>query len=251
MEATATTLWKNRKFDGIAAYTRAAAPAWLQEIVQPLFRDAMFARLRRRTGRRFVKAADLACGVGDWSVRYLEIARRVVGVDINPEFLAAARAAATRSKRAASLELIEANLVEYDGLDGADFVALGACLQCLDDHEVERVVSRASAALRPSRGVLYVRTSVVTPLRTPYEESDGFYRDRTTYEELFERHGFRVLDAAYSATVVAEHLAQDWLLCESPPTRAAVSATIAVPARLARVLKRENDFCNWILERRA
>jgi SAM-dependent methyltransferase len=251
MQATTTALWKNRRYEGITSYTLAAAPVWLQQIVQPLFRDAMFSRLRRRTGRRFAKAADLACGVGDWSLRYLEIAQRVVGVDVNPEFLAEARRAASRHPRASSFELVEANLVDFDGLAGVDLVTLGACCQCLNDREVEQVLARASAALLPTRGVLYVRAAVVTPLCTPFATHDGFYRDRATYEELFERHGFRVLDAAYSATVVAEHLAQDWFLCESQSTRAALTATIAVPARLSRVLQRQNDFCNWILERRA
>lgn len=250
MQATPTTLWKNERYEGISSYTRTAAPAWLQSIFQPMFRDAMISRLRRRTKRRFAKAADLACGIGDWSLRYLEIASRVVGVDINPEFLAEARRSALRNARGAALELVEGNLVDFDGLADADLVTLGGCVQYLDDAELEGLMRRTSAALLPSRGVLYVRTAVVTPLCVPHETTGGYYRDRATYEELFERHGFRVLDAAYSATVVAEHLAEDWLLCETPPTRAAVSATIAVPARLSRVLQRQNDYCNWILERR-
>jgi SAM-dependent methyltransferase len=232
----------------MADYTLSRAPLVLQQTFQPLFRDAMVRRLAEHTAaaRPFARAVDLGCGVGDWTMAYLALARRVDGVDLSADFLAHARRRAAADPRGDSVRFVQADIGGYDDFAGCGLVCLGACLMYLPDARVEALLARIAAALPRGAGYLYVRASVVTPLRRPFESSAGFYRAPGWYEARFARLGLATLDRAYSAAVVGAHLARG---LRPGGLRAAAAALVAGSARLSRTARRENDFANWVLRR--
>lgn len=192
----------------------------------------------------FSRVLDLGCGVGDWTLGYLSLARRVVGVDVNAAFLDAARASASTELRGADAEFVKCPIQAWDDFDGVELVSLGGVLMYLDDSETRALVARLAARLE-SGAMLYVRSSVVTRLRRPFATPTGFYRTPEWYEALFAHLGFRVADAASSAAVVTQSLAQ----AVSAP--AWVSSFVVESERAERTLRRENDFMNWVLLRSA
>lgn len=104
----------------------------------------------------------------------------------------------------------------------------------------DTMVRRIAAAL-PPHGMLYVRASVVTRLRAPFANGDGYDRERSWYEARFAGHDFAVLEGSPSAQVVVDGLLTP--LPWSGPLRVAVSKI----ARAERVLRRQNDYLNWVL----
>jgi predicted TPR repeat methyltransferase len=246
LNKTPTEHWASRSYRRINDYTLMRSPVWLQEHAVALFRSAMLRRIAAAKPQRqpFQRVLDLGCGVGDWTLGYLSFARRVVGVDVNASFLAAARGRAAAELRGVDAEFVQYPLQAWDDFDGVDLVALGAVLMYLDDTEARALVARVADRLQGC-AMLYVRSTVVTRLRRPYATPFGFYRTSEWYEALFAHAGFRVIDTASSAVVVAERVAR---AVRAP---AWTSSVVAESERAERTLRRENDFMNWVLLRAA
>lgn len=102
------------------------------------------------------------------------------------------------------------------------------------DTMVRRIAARRA-------GLARFRASVVTRLRAPFANGDGYDRERSWYEARFAGHGFAVLEGSPSAQVVVDGLLTP--LPWSGPLRVAVSKI----ARAERVLRRQNDYLNWVL----
>lgn len=236
--------WRARRYRSDADFVCAQGPPWLTDIAQALFRAAMMERIARHVaGRSFTHALDLGCGVGDWTAGYLSIAEQATGVDINDDFLAAAR------RRAAVLGIgdrirFEAGALETFPIDaGVDFVGLGACLMYLSDVEVNRLLARVVHAL-PTNGLVYIRCTVAAPLHARHRTEVGIYRDGTEYETLFRANGLEVVDRAFSVAVVAEHLVAS---VRPARLRGLAMGAIAALGRADRATRCRTDFCNWLL----
>jgi hypothetical protein len=113
----------------------------------------------------------------------------------------------------------------------------------LCDVEVNRLLARVARAL-PTNGLAYVRCSITAPLRARYRTEVGVYRDRAEYETLFRANGLQVVDRAFSAAVVAEHIVAS---VHPPGLRGLAKSAIAALARADRATRCRTDFCNWLL----
>jgi len=203
----------------------------------------MVARLRRarRRATSFARALDLGCGVGEWTIEYASIAERVIGVDVNPAFIDRARRRAVDESLADRVDFHVSAIESWDDWNDVDLICAGACLMYVEDDAVRALCARAARVL-PSHGLLYVRATVPTAFSNRGHDGFGHYRTRERYEDWFARHGFSVIDRGYSAGVVADGVA-DWGI--RPLTGLARAA--ALVARAERTLRRQNDYCNWIL----
>jgi len=234
--------WRSARFRDANDLTLAHVPSWATDLAQDLLRRGVLSRIGRHASE-FHHVLDLACGTGEWTAGYLSIARRGTGVDINEDFLRVARQRAFAFGLADRLVFVSGTIEEAPIASDVDFVSLGGCLMYLGDVQVNRVLSRIAAQL-PARGMAYVRSSVVTPLRRRWGNDIAVYRDVDEYETLFRANGLRVVDRAYSARVVADFVASELVDAKLRP---ALRSSLAALARFMRASRHSTDFCNWVL----
>ena len=137
--------WRGRLTEPRHAEATERPNRFLVEIVEPL-----------APGR----ALDLACGAGRNAVWLAERGWRVVGVDFSEVALAAARRLA--SERGVHVDLVHADLLEYEPPAGAfDLVAL--LYLHVPAHERRVVLDRAAAAVAPGGRLLVVGHDAANP----------------------------------------------------------------------------------------
>lgn len=244
----AASHWKQRKFTSLSAYgfSKRKLGLWIDTTFQTQFRQAMLAHLATVTRYRqpFARVVDLACGIGDWTLRYLPLAREVVGVDVNPEFLAHGLRLADRTlspQDRARLAFVESDVGDFDDYRGADLVCFGGCAMYCSDAALERLFA-AMVRTMPTNGMVYMRTSVRAHglARREIHNDNGIniIRPHADYVALAERHGLRVLDATFSPTVLGE-------------ARLGRAIGGFVGARMHRWYdeNRKHDYCNYLFVR--
>lgn len=219
----------------MASYTLSPVSPWLQSKAHALLRRAVFAWLDAHVGRRFDRVVDLACADGTWTREYARRAREAVGIDVNETFLEEARTQSAASPSAERPRFARCDIVDYNDYERVELVAMGACLMYVSDEGIETVLSRIEAQGAHARWV-YVRASTRTPFAPRVHEPGAYYRDASWYEATFRRFGYVQLERAHSAELAVGHL-----------TRSAVAAKVlTAPSRVARIVRRENDFVNWL-----
>jgi SAM-dependent methyltransferase len=244
----AASHWKHRKFTSLSSYgfSKGRLGLWLDTTFQTQFRQAMLARLARLTRHRqpFARVVDLACGIGDWTLRYLPFAREVVGVDVNPEFLAGGLHLADSTLSPpdrARVTFVESDVGDFDDYRGADLVCFGGCAMYCSDELLERLFA-AIVRTMPTNGMVYMRTSVRADglARREIHNDNGtnIIRPQADYLALAERHGLRVLDASFSPTVLGE-------------ARFGRALGGFIGARMHRWYddNRKHDYCNYLFVR--
>lgn len=243
--------WKDRDFVDISSYTNMGYPLWMQNIGQSAFRDSALGLIREATAdaHPLRRVVDLGCGVGDWTVRYADFAREVVGMDISQGFIEQAREHARERGVQDRVEFRVGDTAGFDDFTGADLICFGALFPCLETEVVEQLVDRSTAA-QELGDVTYVRATVVTPGRTPHRTEDGsYYRDQRFYRQLFEQHGYTVEMERFSSEIVPMGLLQS--VSKRLKRRAAdwLSSPIRLPLRSVRAWTRDLVFCNWIFRK--
>jgi SAM-dependent methyltransferase len=240
--------WRSQRFVDARSYTQIALPRWIAEGGQGLFRDNVIATLERRTRDQhpFRRVVDLGCGVGDWTMRYLDFAERVTGADINDSFIEKAREDAAREGLADRADFHVHDIAAWDDFEDADFVTIGAVLTCLSERENEALLGRVRDALARD-DYLYVRATIVQPGREPFSTSGGNYRRQRYYDELFRRMGFEEVFSGYSH----ELLTSGALVRAGVPHRVAQLSTLGLNSALTgvRLVRRRADYFNWLLRR--
>lgn len=243
--------WKEKTFEDVSSYTHQPYPIWMQNVGQTLFRDAMIDVIGALTRplHPLDRTVDLACGIGDWTLGYLDFSRRVTGVDISPDFVEQGRQQARDRGVDDRAEFTAMNLLDFDDFDDADLVCLGACLTCVDDMDARTVVEKISN--HQNRGqFLYVRTTVVNPFHEEYQTDGGFYRPPYFYDGIFEEFEYDVCARQFSASVIPAQILFRAANMNSYGAARAATAPIAAAIRAFRMSLRENDYMNWILRRR-
>jgi SAM-dependent methyltransferase len=243
--------WSRQKFSNVSSYTLSPRPIWLLEATQSLFRDLMVERIREfiraaRPGRPPGLVVDLACGPGDWTLKYLDFAERVVGVDISPGFIQAARRAALAHTHPERAEFLCMHLNEYQGYADADLVCLGACLQCMSGPEVEKLCLVLASKLRPGTCV-YVRTNIAHPFVQSYRTPKGHYRARRDYEQRFRHCGLEICDVFTSSSVIPAQIAGELSGIRSFRTARALGSPLWLLHRIKQLLLSRSDHYNWFL----
>jgi SAM-dependent methyltransferase len=233
--------WANTPYENRTSYTLSRVPEPVQRRVIERFRAEVVDRLERaiRLGGGDVPVAQLedhGCGVGDWTLAYARIAARVSGFDINPQFIARARAEASRAGLAGRVRFEVGALADAVVTPGTDVVCMGGCLQYVDDRTLVELIGRVRDGLRPG-GVLYVRVTARNPLEPVSHSRVGFYRSREWYDALFAAHGFAVRDFAFTHEMLLR------------AAGASLGRRIWPALRLVNVARRKGEYCNWFLTR--
>jgi SAM-dependent methyltransferase len=238
--------WRTKPFVGRKSYTLVHLPNKIQDFIIPLFRNSVMARMRelRDPGKPLRKLVDMACGAGDWSVGYLEIADSVVGFDVNAEFVEAANELAREATPAGkTIRFEQSELLTFDDYADVDAVCLGACAQLLTDDDLDVLLERISHAIPPG-GVFYVRATVVNPAQKPWKNWFGCYRKRADYERRFRDCGFEIVESAFSQQLVVSYLLSLIGLRWLP-----LSAAMWSPMRLLTMLRGKPEYVNWFMRR--
>lgn len=242
--------WREKTYSGISSYTLMRQAPLIQEINTCALRSCAVARLRRKTGdRKFARVVDMGCGTGDWTAAYLDFVATAVGVDVNASFLElAGRRAAMEGKRD-RLTLHQQSLMEFDDYAGSDLVCFGACLMYVDGDDMEKLFTRLGRSLTPD-AIVYVRATVVKPLRRAYATSGGFYRKPHFYEQCFAKHGFEIIDSASSIDLILKEVIAAGIRSRAK-TMTLLPLGIAFRGLVGffRLLGGRNDYRNWILKR--
>ncbi|MDX9719352.1 MAG: class I SAM-dependent methyltransferase [Myxococcota bacterium] len=238
--------WQTQPYRGMFSYTRTHQAELLLRVAHSALLDCVFDRLEHLTaGRRFEKAVDVACATGDWSRRCLQLADRVHGIDINPEFV---RVAQERSEGNPRLSFAVEDMRDFDGFQGADLVFFAACLSCVDEAELRELLQRCVTQMKPG-GIIYVRVTVVHPQREPHRGPIGHYRRKSFYDELFASFGLRTLSSEESNTLVAAELGRVALRIPRGGWGEQVMRTVARAGVEASSLRgKRHRFHNWILQ---
>jgi SAM-dependent methyltransferase len=137
---------------------------------------------------------DLGCGPGLFSLEIADRVDSILGVDLAPPFVEAARAeAARRGVRHARFEA--GSMVDPVPPGPFDLVVLGSVLQYVGDADLAKLLADLRGKLTPE-GRIYIRVSCSTSgtrqRSGPYE---AIYRSRRFYESLFREQGFDVVKA--------------------------------------------------------
>jgi SAM-dependent methyltransferase len=238
--------WRTKPFVGRKSYTLVHLPNKIQDFIIPLFRNSVMARMRRLydPAKPFRKLVDMACGAGDWSLGYLELADNVVGFDVNAEFVEAARDLARESTPAGkTVRFEQSEMLAFDDYEDVDFVCLGACAQLLTDDDLDLLLDRIGKAI-PAGGVFYVRATVVNPTQKPWKNWFGCYRTKADYERRFRDHGFEIEEIAFSQQLVVSYLLSLIGLRWLP-----LSAAVWSPMRLVTMLRGKPEYGNWYMRR--
>jgi ubiquinone/menaquinone biosynthesis C-methylase UbiE len=147
---------------------------------------------------------DYGCGVGRWTLWFAPQVRRVVGVDLSPKMVDAARRAADE----AGIQNVEHH--HLDGMplpfeDGAfDLVnAVWVLRYVTDDKELARTVRELCRVVRPGGYVTFIE--MIAERAPEYKEHEGdfsgaaVYRMLEQYRSLFEGCGMTVQESAVSS----------------------------------------------------
>ncbi len=206
--------WKHQKFNSLSSYgfSRGKLGLLVDTTFQTQFREAMVARIARATKDRqpLARVVDLACGIGDWTLRYLPLARQVVGVDVSGQFIARALQLADDTlspQDRARIRFVESDIGDFDDYQGADLVCFGGCAMYCSDKKLDRLFAAIVRSM-PAHGMLYMRTSVRAEglarreIRT--ETGINIIRPHSDYLALAGRHGLRIHEAPFSPTVLGE-----------------------------------------------
>lgn len=246
-----TDWWSNQKLIDVSSYTRSAKPLWLTEAMQNLFRNLMVERIREFTyvvhrRRPLGPVVDLACGPGDWTLRYLDFAEHVVGIDISRDFIDAAQRAALSHKHPERTDFLCMNITEFEEYADVDLVCMGGLLQCVNDRDLQKLFAVLARDLQ-SGACVYVRTNIAHPHVQSYETTKGFYRQRRDYERLFSKTGLRMFDFFSSSSVIPAQIARELSGTRSFKTNRTLGSPLWAPHRLKQILFAKSDHYNWFL----
>lgn len=124
--------------------------------------DDVYQRIAELAARPHARVLDIGCGTGNVSLACARRGADVVGIDINADMLAVARAKATEANVPGSIELVELGAMEIeDRFEPESFDAAVSCLLFseLSRDEQDYVLSTVRTRLRPG-GLLVVADEV-------------------------------------------------------------------------------------------
>jgi demethylmenaquinone methyltransferase/2-methoxy-6-polyprenyl-1,4-benzoquinol methylase len=107
------------------------------------------------------RVLDVGCGTGALSLRAARRGARVLGVDVNPEMLAVAKARVEQEGLTTRVELREMGVAEIDHLETGSFdvVMSGLCFSELGEDEIAFALREIRRILQPG-GVLMIADEV-------------------------------------------------------------------------------------------
>jgi len=131
---------------------------------------------------------DIGCGAGAWTMLFAQRHRRVVGIDMSPNMLAAAR---TQLGDTRNVELIEGNalLAPIEGTFDGAFV--GGMLMYLNRGDAIRLLKRLRL-LVPTGPIVLRETTVRRKVEVKNADYHVVYRTPADYEEMAAEAGLTV-----------------------------------------------------------
>jgi SAM-dependent methyltransferase len=189
---------------------------------------------------------DLACGPGDWTLKYLDFAEHVIGIDISRDFIDAAQRSALSHRHPERTDFLCMNIVEFEEYTDVDLVCLGGLLQCLNDEELHDLFAVLARELQPGTCV-YIRSNVAHSFIGSYRTAKGFYRTRSDYESRFRQCGLKIFDSFTSSSVVPAQIAKELSSIRSFRTARKLGSPLWLVHKLGRILVRKSDLYNWFL----
>lgn len=242
--------WKNKEYSGLKSYSLMKQPEFLQEICRCAFLETMIKRIGRFTQERnFKRVIDLGCATGEWSYKYRYFCEKVTGVDINSSFVAQAEKNKIVHCGHESISFVESNLLEFDDYSDVDFVCSGAVLMYINDSEINALMDKIYS--RTSEDAwFYIRVSIKAAFHKRADNDGGFYRTRRFYEDLFFKHGFKIVDVCSTSHIIFHEIARELSgFLRIPVVENVFFKTTAFLIILKQIFFGGNDYINFILKK--
>ena len=182
---------KHLKLEGIANLEE--DPKLLEEKIETEKRRVM-GKVSLDSSKRVL---DLGAGVGQWSLRFSELAKEVVAVEYSTDMCDLARGEAV-NLGVGNIEFITLPAQDYQSDEPFDFIFISGLLIYLDDEECELLTTRCAEHTRPGAELLLRDGTGIKGrhvINNKYSEDlDAYYsatyRTPEQYIDLFTRHGF-------------------------------------------------------------
>jgi SAM-dependent methyltransferase len=237
--------WQQRQLESAGSRTRSQIPEWLQSNVLAAVRDVIVKRIgefvdQHGPGLPLKRVVDLGCAIGDWSLAYTSFAEEVLALDVNEEYIEAARLAAVGHPCGKQARFFKASMLDFDDFAEAGLVCLGGSSQYLDDADLDRMLGRI-ANKTPKGAVVYLRTTTVNPPRRARSGACGRYRTIGQMEASFKRAGLRIYDRFFTLSAFPDRVARDLLGVLHP-----ISIPVSHLLRFFSLITRNSDQTNWL-----
>lgn len=141
-----------------------------------------------------MRALELGCGAGRWTLRIAPLVDNVVGVDFSEEMIRLAR------ERQHSFALKNIEFIVSSAQDSIfqnkkfDIIYLSGITPCLNEQHLRQTLRNIQAMLAPE-GMLIDRTSIsLDSIREVYDDGDyqGIYRTLEEQKSVFKEFGFQL-----------------------------------------------------------
>lgn len=170
--------------------------------------------MRRLKGRPLDTVVDLGCGNGDWSIMLARHARRTIATDLTAELVETVRKRAAVEVPGKLVECSAQDMASYPFDEPVDLIVAGGVLQYISDDDCCALLGRAAAALRPRKGVFYLRATVAKGAERRAKCDDAYqaiYRSIDWYHQAMRDAGLTVTDGQLATDFVADELGKRWL----------------------------------------
>jgi ubiquinone/menaquinone biosynthesis C-methylase UbiE len=131
---------------------------------------------------------DVGCGAGAWTTLFARRCRRVVGIDVSSEMLAAARA---QLKDLGNVELIEGDALEVPLEGPFDGAFVGGVLMYMNRDDAVRLLARLRV-LVPAGPIVLRESTVRSGVEVKNADYQVVYRSPSEYAAIAEDAGLRV-----------------------------------------------------------
>lgn len=131
---------------------------------------------------------DIGCGAGAWTMLFAQRYRRVVGIDMSPNMLSAARLQLGDRE---NVELIEGNALAAPIVGTFDGAFVGGMLMYLNRDDAVRLLRRLRL-LVPAGPIILRETTVRRCIEVRNADYHVAYRTPAEYQEMVEEAGLKV-----------------------------------------------------------
>lgn len=183
-----------RYWDGAASSAAAASYMAHEQGLPQACVDYRFAREREVVDRWFANLTgasavlDVGCGAGAWTALFAQRYRRVVGIELSPNMIAAAR---ERLAGSGNVELIEGDALRVPVAGPFDGAFLGGLLMYLNRDDAVRLLSRLRD-LVPDGRIILRESTVRRGVELKTGEYNVAYRSPEEYAAIATEAGLRV-----------------------------------------------------------